>query len=247
MISWLTSRLPFYNSKSSKPNRSASLFGEAQSDNTKPRSAVTKLRSKCNGLSLSQKRPTTLRQVQQSRCSWGLLQIRVFTPSDAWNSVPIPASAKCIKEQWQSSVWICFSRFKSFVPNLQFNEKYKDYFDVAGATGSNHTPYAFIFFVVGSTFVGTSTSVRTRQSKISCLGLSSRFLIERVWVTQGLPCIPPGVALDKTPSTIWYWRGLKRVRPHLFFLKRTQALGQGPDETSSERARQLGCISQKKR
>ena len=55
---------------------------------------------------------------------------------------------------------------------------------------------------IGSAFVGTSSSVgRTRQSKIPCLGLSSSFLFERVWVTQGLPCIPPGVALDKTPST----------------------------------------------
>ena len=54
---------------------------------------------------------------------------------------------------------------------------------------------------IGSAFIGTNSSVgRTRQSKTSCLGLSSRFLFERVWVTQGLPCILLGVALDKTPS-----------------------------------------------
>ena len=40
MISWLISRLPFYNSNCSKPNGSASLFGEAQFDNAKPRSAI---------------------------------------------------------------------------------------------------------------------------------------------------------------------------------------------------------------
>ena len=100
---------------------------------------------------------------------------------------------------------------------------------------------------VGSAFVGTSSSIRrTRQSKILCLGLSSSFLFERVWVTQGLPCIPPGVILDKTPSTssgrkskigcltssliysyhVWYWRGPRRVQHHLIFSKKTQALVQ---------------------
>ena len=41
-------------------------------------------------------------------------------------------------------------------------------------------------FVIGSAFVGTSTSVRTRQSKIPCLGLSSKLSFEGVLVTQRL-------------------------------------------------------------
>ena len=56
-------------------------------------------------------------------------------------------------------------------------------------------------FAIGSTFVGTSTSVGTRQPKLPCLGLSSRLSFERVWESQGLPRIRPGVASDKTPST----------------------------------------------
>ena len=58
----------------------------------------------------------------------------------------------------------------------------------------------FCSSAVGSTFVGTSISVKARQWLLR-LGLSSRLSLERVWGTQGLPCIPPGVALDKTPST----------------------------------------------
>ena len=54
---------------------------------------------------------------------------------------------------------------------------------------------------IWSAFVGTSTSVGTRQSKILCLGLSLRLSFGRVWVTQEPPCIPHRVVLDKTPST----------------------------------------------
>ena len=72
----------------------------------------------------------------------------------------------------------------------------------AGATGSNRTPFATLFFCGGSAFISTSTSVKRTRPKewLSYLGLSSRFLSKGVWVTQGLLCIPPGVALDKTPS-----------------------------------------------
>ena len=71
----------------------------------------------------------------------------------------------------------------------------------ADAIWLHHTLFAFIFFVIGSTFVGTNTSVGTRQPKLLCLGISSRFSSERVWESQRLPRIRPGVALDKTPST----------------------------------------------
>ena len=84
---------------------------------------------------------------------------------------------------------------------------HEDYFDAAGATGSNRTPFAVPrlqprSFVTGSAFVGTSTSVGTRPKEWPpCLGLSSRLSFERVWVTQGFLCTPPGVVLDKTPRT----------------------------------------------
>ena len=53
--------------------------------------------------------------------------------------------------------------------------------------------------MVESAFVGISTSVKARHWLLR-LGLSSRLSFKRVWVTQGLPCIPLGVALDKTPN-----------------------------------------------
>ena len=53
---------------------------------------------------------------QRFRCSWGLLRTR------------------------DSRTERC--RLKSVVPNPQTTEKRKDYFDTAGATGSNRTPFA---------------------------------------------------------------------------------------------------------
>ena len=67
---------------------------------------------------------------------------------------------------------------------------------IDSATNFNHTLFAALFH-----FVGTSTNVgRTRQLNIPCLGSSSKLSFEGVLVTQGLVYIPPGVALDKTPS-----------------------------------------------
>ena len=73
-------------------------------------------------------------------------------------------------------------------------------------------------FVMGSVFISTSTSFkRTRPKKwLSCLGLSSKFLFKKVWVTQGLPCIPPGVALDKTPSTSKWKFTIGRLTSSIF-------------------------------
>ena len=56
-------------------------------------------------------------------------------------------------------------------------------------------------FVIGSAFIGTSISIAIRQSKLLCLGLSSKLFFDRVWVTPRLPYIPLGVAFDKTPNT----------------------------------------------
>ena len=55
----------------------------------------------------------------------------------------------------------------------------EDYFDTAGAMGSNRTLFAVFrlqprSFVIRSAFVGTSTSVGTRPKEwLPCLGLSS--------------------------------------------------------------------------
>ena len=74
------------------------------------------------------------------------------------------------------------------------------------------------FLMIGSAFVSTCISIGNKQSKIPCLGLSSRLcqnqavkdllpwiefkaFLKRVWVTQKLLCIPLGVVLDKTPRT----------------------------------------------
>ena len=114
----------------------------------------------------------------------------------------------------------------------------------AGATCSNYTPFASIFFVVESAFIGINSSVgKTRQLKTSCLGLSSRFLFEKVWVTQGLPCIIPGVALDKTPNTR-KWKFTIGQKPDLirFFGERRQLLVR----TTREETRQLGRTSRKR-
>ena len=55
-------------------------------------------------------------------------------------------------------------------------------------------------FVIKLAFVGTNICVKARQWLL-CHGSSSRLFYKRFKVTLGLPCISPGVALDKTPST----------------------------------------------
>ena len=118
-------------------------------------------------------------------------------------------------------------------------------------------PLRLYSFVIGSAFVSTSTSVgRTRQSKLPCLGSSSKLSFKGVLVTQELLWRISGVELSKILSTsgrkfkigrltlspihlhqVWYWRGSRRVPPHSILLRRTQALGQGPDGTTRERDR----------
>ena len=115
----------------------------------------------------------------------------------------------------------------------------------AGATCPNYTTFASLFFVVESAFIDTSSSVgRTRQSKTSCFELSSKFLFERVWVTQGLLCIPPGIVLDKTPSISERKFRMKSLTSFDFFEK---ASSLGSEGTTQEGARQLGRTSWKKR
>ena len=112
-----------------------------------------------------------------------------------------------------------------------------------------------------STFVGTSTSVGTRQPKLLSLGLSSKLSFERVWETQRLPCIQPGVALDKTPcinerkftigrlilsilnlSSLMLIKLQKSPTSFDSFEKHSSP---GSDGITREGARQLGHISQK--
>ena len=114
-----------------------------------------------------------------------------------------------------------------------------------------------------STFVGTSTSVGTRQPKLLCLGLSSRLSFERVWETQGLLCIEPGVALDKTPCISERKFTIGRLTLSILNLSSLMLIklqksptsfdsfekdsSPGSDRTTRERTRQLGRIGQKKK
>ena len=113
----------------------------------------------------------------------------------------------------QTSVWIRSSRLRAV--DRKAPEKCEDHFDAAGTIVSNRTLFAASFFSVG-----TSTSVgRTRHPKLPCLGLSSRLSFERVWVTQRLPCISPGVALDKTPSTSKWKLTIGRLTSSISIIK----------------------------
>ena len=91
----------------------------------------------------------------------------------------------------------------------------------------------FFSFVVGSSFVGASISIATRPSKLLCFGLSSKLSFKRGWVTQGLLCTPPGVALDKTSRTSKRKFAIK-TRPQSILSRRTSAFGQGPDGAMRE-------------
>ena len=112
-----------------------------------------------------------------------------------------------------------------------------------------------------STFVGTSISIETRQPKLLCLELSSRLSFERVWETQGLPCIQSGVALNKTPcisekkftircltlsilnlSSLMLTKLQKSPTSFDFFKKDSNP---GSDRITQEGARQLGHISRR--
>ena len=53
-----------------------------------------------------------------------------------------PSTSRETFRQWQCSAWTCFSRLKPVVSNPQATDKREDYFDAAGATGSNRTPFA---------------------------------------------------------------------------------------------------------
>ena len=235
---------PFYNSKNSKPNGSASPFGDAQLDDTKLHSAAMALCSRWNvqRVSVGQSDSNALGDFSKQGTP---------APSDAGNLVLTAASVRYTEEDLQtmtSSAWFVLSdSSQSSQTNRPMRSVKITSIHTAGATCSNNTPFASIFFVVESAFIGTSSSVgRTRQSITSCLGLSLRFFFERVWVTQGLLCIPPGVALDKTssirgrkfrmgrltsfpiyPYQVWYWQGPRRAQTHLILSRKTQALAQG--------------------
>ena len=124
------------------------------------------------------------------------------------------------REVWKSLRYICQALSALTLPRLQF-----------------------CFFVVGSTFVGTNLSVGwIRQLKIFYLGMSSRFLFKRIWVTQGLPFIPYRVVLDKTPSINRKKFRMKSPNSFDFFEKE---FSPGSEETMQEGARRLGSISRR--
>ena len=105
-------KAPFYNSNCSKPNGSASPFGEAQLDNTKPCSAVTKLCNNGNGLLLSQKRPATLPfGHSNSDALRDSSNQRTPAPSNAGSPVPTTASAKYTEKDFQTMTKFCMDLF----------------------------------------------------------------------------------------------------------------------------------------
>ena len=87
-----------------------------------------------------------------------------------------------------SSAWIHSSRLKPVIPNPQATkkafEKCKDHVDTNSAFDTN-----CILFV--ALFLHVEDPLPWVEFKIS---------LQRVWMAQGLVCIPPGVALDKIPS-----------------------------------------------
>ena len=164
MISWLTSRSLFYISKSSKPNGSASPFGEAQFQAPQQRQwAFAKTpRHAPPGTAIQMLLEIPLnegphpKRCMKSSPQRSFRQVHQGRPSDndkfcmdlflqAQASRPKPAGQR---EVWESLWYIRPALSAPTIPRLQLS-----------------------FFVVGSAFVGTSSSVgRTRQSKIPCFG-----------------------------------------------------------------------------
>ena len=171
-----------------------------------------------------------------------VLQMHQFLPT------LLLSAPKKICRKSQSSAWIRFFRVKAVVRNLQANEKALRSVRIMSILLTPLAPTVprlrLCSFVIGSAFVGISKSVKTRQW-LFCLKLSLKLSLERVWGTQELSYISLGVALDKIPSTssgrkfkmgcpssspihlyqVWYWRGPRRVQPHLIFLRKTSAFG----------------------
>ena len=96
------------------------------------------------------------------------------------------------------------------------------------------------FFAIGSVFVDASTSVGTRQSKIVCLELGSRF--ERVLLTPVLWGTLSEVELSETPSTSRRKFWMKSLTSFNSFEKDSSSAS---DRTTREGAQQLGHSSRK--
>ena len=110
--------LCLFTSNCSKPNSSASPFKEAQLENTKLRSTITKLRS--NGTSLLSKCSVRFSRASQSRWAWSLWIKDSRTQSQP--RLPPIMLRKIFRRSW-SSAGIRFSRVKAVVQNSQANEK----------------------------------------------------------------------------------------------------------------------------
>ena len=76
-----------------------------------------------DGSSLLPKYLASFSQTQQFRCSWGLLQRRKLTPSNAEGPVSTLASVIYINKQCQSSAWIWSSKLKLIALKRQAAKK----------------------------------------------------------------------------------------------------------------------------
>ena len=219
LISWLASRLPFYNSNCSKPNGSASPFGEAQLDDTKLRSAAMAVGSRAQRNAL----PRSAGHSNLDELGDSSEQRTHAGPLDD-PAVPAPTPARKTFRQWQRSAWTQSSKLKPFAWNPATEKdswRLGSPISIMGSRIWSATTSASSVrtislppvplaptvprlqlrsFVTGSAFVGTSTSCGTRLPKVPCLGLNSMLSSERVSETPGHLWIPSGIELGETPS-----------------------------------------------
>ena len=172
MISWLTSRSPFYNSNCSKPNRSASPFGEAQLNDNRLRSTeMTQGLYSQRNVSPSTIGPSKPEHPVETPATSGLgppdtpaPEAPVFTPVPALastdgpsqqfmktylenqNQAQIPAPVQA--ESWEQPLKARFpnlSNGNSHMDCYCFYQQWENHFETAGAIGNNRIPFAISF------------------------------------------------------------------------------------------------------
>ena len=155
---------------------------------------------------------------------------------------PSPHPSFCKKHRGTLTM-ICMDSFlhaKASLPKTaghreSYREVWGSLWYISSASLAPTAPHLQIrSFAIRSGFVCTSTNVRTRPKK---------WLFALGWVqTQGLLCITPGVALNKTPSISRRKFRMKSPISFDFFEKNSSP---GSDRTTRKEAQQLRRISQK--
>ena len=174
----------FYNSNCSKPNGSASPFGEAQLDNTKLRSAAMAPGSCSRRNAPPRSRlGTAIQMLLGTPPNKGL-------PHRAMHEVQFPPQLPPSTPRDDDKFCMdSFLQAQASRPKPAGQREVEDHFDTYGRRHGLQ-PHPVCSFVPS-----------WPKEWLPSLGLSSRFFFERILVTQGFLCISPGIALDKTPST----------------------------------------------